>query len=306
MRIVVTGGSGNIGSAVVRLLVQLGHDVLTVDRRHPVRPLPGRFLFADLRRRDVFEPHLAEFAPDACCHLGEIPNVFQGNEEDVYANNATSTGAIFQSLADLGVKRIAYASSCQVYAQFGTMPPRTVPERPPGALPMDENEPVRPNNGYGAQKAGAEAYLSGLAHRHGITAAALRIPGCNDFRRTHWIKGAFRPDGRGDGINELESWLDVADAATAFAACVCWEGDAPWTGFEAFNVASDEVWHRPDSSPVAERVARARPEYPPLPSDFPPTRALLSSEKLRRTLEWTSKVTMRDLWKAAGVDAQAV
>ena len=313
MKIVVTGGSGRIGSAVVRHLAGLGHEVLNLDRRRPRdADAPGRFLHTDLARRDVLEPRLVEFAPDACCHLAEIPDARRGAEEQVYGENALATGTMFQALADIGVKRIAYASSCQVYAQFGAMPPN-YDVRPPLALPVTEDsEPPRPNNGYGAQKAGAEMYLGGLAHRHGITAAALRIPGCGDFLNADWLPHAFRRDGgrsrwgERNARHELGAWLDHADCCAAFAACVCWpEGPPPWRGCESFNVAADEVWHRRDDPPVAGQLAESAPHFPPLPADFPAFGALFNSEKLKRATDWRPRVAMRDLWEKAGLGADA-
>ena len=307
LRIVVTGGSGRIGSAVVRHLAGLGHDILNLDRQRPRGELPGRFLYTELARRDVLEPRLVDFAPDAACHLAEIPDARRAAEERVYAENAAASGTFFQTLAEVGVRRVAYASSCQVYAQFGQTRPDDGPPRAPAALPMTEAEPPRPNNGYGAQKAGAEAYLSALAHRYGMTAAALRIPGCNDYLNSDWLPYALDPDRRGGRygerrMHELAAWLDVSDCAAAFAACVAWPNDAPpWQGFEAFNVAAAHVWHRPTDAPPIEQVPEQFPHFPPVPNSGDPFAALFSSEKLTRLTGWQPRVAMRDLWERAGV-----
>ena len=297
MRIVVTGGSGNIGSHVVRALAAAGHEVLNLDLRRPRDPdLPGRYVHTDLARRDVLEPRLADFAPDGVCHLGEIANVYQDLEERVYGRNATSTGTLFQACADLGVSRIAYASSGQVYGVFGSNDEH--PSAPPLRLPLDESEPARPNNAYGAQKAGAELYLASLAHRYGLTTAALRIPGCRDYRKSRWIGRLMRHE-NADRLYELGAWLDASDAGDAFARCVTWTGEPPWSGHESFNVAADTTMHRPDAPPVRAALAEHRPTYPPLPEDWPDHAAPYSSEKFKQATGWSPAVGVEDLWAAA-------
>ncbi len=311
MRIVITGGSGRIGRVVVQHAADAGHDVLNLDQRHPRPDAPGRYAYAELERRDVLEARLVDFAPDACCHLAEIPDAYKRNEEQVYALNAAATGTLFQTLAEIGVKRVAYASTAQVYSTFGKMPSPTDAHPPvpvPVRLPLDEREPTRPNNGYGAQKVGAEAFLAALAPRYGMTACALRIPGCNDYRNSDWLHWAFSESGRRGkrhgGVRELNAWLDSHDCASAFLACVAWEGEPPWSGFEAFNVAGDTIWHRPGSPSVRELLAEHHPDYPPLPDDFPDDASLYSSEKLRRATGWRPAVTMAELWQAAEIETR--
>ena len=310
MKIVVTGGSGNIGRAVVRHFAEGGHSVLNLDRRRPRDAgAPGEFAYCDLSRRDVLELHLARFAPEAVCHLAEIPDAIRVPEADAYAGNAAGTGTLFQTAAEMGVKRVAYASTVQVYAQFGRLDGSPPPA--PAALPMTEAEPPRPNNGYGAQKVGAEAYLAALAGRFEMTAAALRIPGCRDFLGSDWLAYAFRDGGRrsrggSDGVlHELGAWLDSRDCATAFAACVAWEegeeGEPPWQRFEAFNVAADTPWRTPDSPPTRDRLAATFPGGPPLPADFPEHGAPYDSSKLRRLTAWRPAVSIDDLWRKAGI-----
>ena len=306
MKIVVTGGSGNIGRAVVQHLASAGHAVLTLDRRRPRDGRAGEFAYCDLARRDVLELHLARFAPEALCHLAEIPDARRLPEAEVYAANAAATGTLFQTAAEMGVRRVAYASTVQVYAQFGRYDDAR-PAPAPAALPMTEAEPTRPNNGYGAQKVGAEAYLGALAGRFDTTAAALRIPGCRDFLGSDWLGHAFRDAGRysrGDrdgALHELGAWLDSADCASAFAACVAWEGAAPWAGFEAFHVAADSPWRTPDSPPTRDRLAATFPGGPPLPGDFPEHGAPYDSTKLRRLTGWHPAVSIEDLWQKAGI-----
>ncbi|MEQ1609931.1 MAG: NAD-dependent epimerase/dehydratase family protein [Hyphomonadaceae bacterium] len=79
MRVLVTGGCGFIGSAVVRLAVERGDHVLNLDRRKKTTPVPAlgpavqregyARLEADITDRSMIRAILREFSPDAVIHL---------------------------------------------------------------------------------------------------------------------------------------------------------------------------------------------------------------------------------------------
>jgi dTDP-glucose 4,6-dehydratase len=85
MRILVTGGAGFIGSAVVRRAIGAGHDVLTFDkltyagRREALTEVAGsprhQFVQADIADRDAVEEAFADFDPDVVLHLAAESHV---------------------------------------------------------------------------------------------------------------------------------------------------------------------------------------------------------------------------------------
>src|SRR5688500_8679059 len=107
-RIVVTGGSGKAGRAVVRDLVDHGLDVVNVD----VVPGPNQdapFLRADLT--DLGETIEALRGVDAVVHLAAIPAPRIRTVERTFEINMLSTYNVFSAATLLGLGRVVWASS---------------------------------------------------------------------------------------------------------------------------------------------------------------------------------------------------
>ena len=119
MKIAVTGGSGKAGRAVIRELLEHGHEVLNIDRvpsaesSSPDSPAP--FLAADLT--DFGEALEAlgggERLPgiQAVVHLAAIPSPVHATPDVVFRTNITSTHAVFAAAARLRLERVVWASS---------------------------------------------------------------------------------------------------------------------------------------------------------------------------------------------------
>jgi len=93
-KIVVTGGSGKAGRAVVRDLVAHGYEVINVDILPSKEDLGVPFVHADLNKfSEVLEVLKGQ---DAVVHLAAIPAPGIKSEDETFSNNIVSTYNIFQ------------------------------------------------------------------------------------------------------------------------------------------------------------------------------------------------------------------
>jgi NAD+-dependent farnesol dehydrogenase len=109
VRILVTGGTGYLGQAVVRALASRGHEVVVFARRATASGLPGTFVDGDVR-----EPAAVERAcrgVDAICHMAALVSIWRRRREEFDEVNVGGLRHVLDAAAALGIRRIAYTSS---------------------------------------------------------------------------------------------------------------------------------------------------------------------------------------------------
>jgi nucleoside-diphosphate-sugar epimerase len=268
MRVAVTGGSGRIGTFVVRELLNRGHEVVNIDRRQPREPA-GRFVFAQLDERAQVQPVLEQV--DAVCHLGEIPSVHGHSPEQVFAHNTRVGAVVMQTAADLKLRRVIYTSSCQVYGLWAE------PVGRPMRLPFDETHRLAPHNAYALSKVANEMYAQLLAEHAGLSVAAFRFPwvGIEAYQESQAEAMRAMPQ-RTDGF---ATYIHAIDAARGYALAL----EHPRPGFEAYHFSAGEIL---SLLPLAARLAAHHPDYPPLPADWPAFKSPVLTNKLRDHFGW--------------------
>ena len=166
MKILVTGGAGYIGSHVVKMLGEKGHDITVYDNLstgHDWALLYGKLIRGDLADRGLLEKTVKELRPDAVIHFAASIQVEESVRKPLlyYRNNMANTLNLLESVADSGVKHFIYSSTAAVYG---------IPEK----IPVDEGAPLKPINPYGASKVMIEKVLEDVAHTADFTYVALR------------------------------------------------------------------------------------------------------------------------------------
>lgn len=165
MDILVTGGTGFIGSHVVDECLARGHGVRVFCRKPEAfrAPLPGvDYVHGDLADpAAVFE---ALLGVDAVIHLASssVPATSNLDPAGDIAGNLVTTVRLLETMRAAGVRRIVYLSS------GGTV--YGVPE----ADPVPEEHPLRPISSYGIVKVAVESYLRMEGRLHGLTHVTLR------------------------------------------------------------------------------------------------------------------------------------
>lgn len=204
MNILVTGGSGRIGSYVVRELMQAGHDVISVDVQSPTDRY-CRFVRVDLTVSGEVYQALATANAKAVIHLGAWASAGIVPDIRTYGDNVRGTFNLFQACADMGIKRVISASSAQVYG-FAKSPPQYVP--------VDETHPLRPANCYALSKIAGEQAADYFVNCFGMTILSFRFMGIRTPNELNLnIEQVVENPSRGAGL--LWTRTDVRDAAMA-------------------------------------------------------------------------------------------
>jgi len=165
-KILVTGGAGYVGSHIVRQLVDSGHDVVVLDNlslghRAAVGQVP--LVVSDFADRDTLDELLGGGSVEWIVHMAASCEVGESVADPAkyYANNVTRSLSLLDAAVAHGVKGLVFSSSAAVYGE-------------PEALPIDEEQPVRPTNPYGETKLVFERALHWYQRAHGLRYVALR------------------------------------------------------------------------------------------------------------------------------------
>ena len=113
MKTLITGASGFVGSAVLRRLLETGHEVRALVRPSSLRAnLEG--LTLEIVEGDLNDPASLERALQGCealYHVAADYRLWTLTPQTLYQNNVTGTRNIMRAAGNAGVKRIVYTSS---------------------------------------------------------------------------------------------------------------------------------------------------------------------------------------------------
>jgi UDP-glucose 4-epimerase len=286
-RVVVTGGAGKLGRAVVRELVEHDWDVVVFDRVRPDR-LPaevaaavtvvpmdltdyGQVLDAMLGLEERYD------RLDALVHLAAVPAPAVVGDHQTFANNMTASHNVVSAARRAGVRNIVWASSETVLGL-----PFDVP---PPYLPVDESYPPRPQSTYSLVKTLEEA-MAGQLCRWDPELKMVGLRFSNVMEPEDYVHfPGYDADARLRKWN-LWAYVDARDGAQAVRLALQWSG----TGAEVFIVANaDTVMSRP----TAELVAEVFPGVE-IRRDLGEHDTLLAIDKARDLLGYAPRHSWRD------------
>jgi UDP-glucose 4-epimerase len=280
MRILVTGGSGKLGTAVVSGLTQAGHAVVNLDVAG--ERAPG-FLRIDLTDYgqvvDAFSGVDDKYTGvDAVVHLAAIPAGGIHADSATFHNNMNATFNVFQAARRAGISTIVYASSETLLG---------IPlDIDPAYLPLDEDFPSRPESMYAVTKHLEEELAQKLV-RWDPTLSITALRFSNVMVESDYAKFDEFQDDPSQRRWNAWGYIDARDGAQAVLKAL--KLAAP--GFDRFIIAAADTVMR---TPSAELAAAGFPDVP-LTREVVGNESLLSIEKARRVLGYEPQHSWKDV-----------
>jgi len=263
-KIIVTGGSGKTGRAVVRDLVEHGSAVLNLDRTSSAGALcPTRIV----NLTDFGETVDALAGADAIVHLAAIPNDSIHAEERTFRENVASTFNVFHAAHRCGIRNVVWASSETV---LGLPFQRVKPE----VAPIDESHAPYPESTYSLSKVVGEQMAEQMARWHGMRFVGLRFS--NVMEPHDYARFASWQDDPALRRWNLWGYVDARDCAAACRLAL----EADTAGSENFIIAAADTCMEMDNTRL---LAAGFPNTRLAPGTGPHD-TLLSIAKARRIL----------------------
>jgi len=162
MRILVTGGTGYIGSHTCVTLLDAGHEVAILDNLcnssieviHRIKKISNRnliFYQVDVGNKQAVEVVFDSFHPEVVIHFAALKAVGDSlrNPLTYYQSNVSGSMVLFNVMQNKNIKKLVFSSSANVYGDARVIPVR-------------ENVQIAPTNPYGQTKAMVEQILADI------------------------------------------------------------------------------------------------------------------------------------------------
>ncbi|KAI5118133.1 hypothetical protein M0805_001732 [Coniferiporia weirii] len=281
MKIAVTGCNGRVGRRVVLCALSRGNQVIGIDFTDPPEHEDaakaaghGDFAFVKADLRDYNKAFEVLSGCDAVAHLAAYPNpgdyIWQ-----THNSNVVISWNVLRAAAELGITRVAQASSCNVVPMVYSQGPKL------HYFPIDEDHPCEPDEPYGLSKLIAEQQAATIVRRFpSMRIASLRLHWSVPHRTT-----ALRPDSA-TRRNDLWGYVQQDSAADAFLL-VLTSANEEWGGHEAFYIAA------PDTADLRETRELHKMFFADVPLKEGQTlegrASLFNCSKAERLLGWVHK-----------------
>ncbi len=299
MATLVTGGTGFVGSNIVKALAERGHEVVSFDIVAPnalvenyLKPWAAQvtFLQGDMLSEADLEP-LAAHGVSKIVHAGVftgvLPEVEAARSRSIVDINVMATTNLLELASRLSVERFLYVSSGSVYGE-GHVPDGT----------LHEDSPLRPRSLYAVTKYTSELLTRRYGELHGFQAVSVRLGGpYGPMERVtgHRANQSLLKDWTGRLVRDEP--IEVSDRTLRrsytyvpdIAAGICAVLDAPSLSHDVYNNSSAA---NNSLEEMIEILRDIRPELRVVDSpsfDVPGSAYRLDVTRLRQDLGFTAR-----------------
>lgn len=253
MKVIVTGATGFVGRALTAELTSRGIETIAVGGPNSAE---ARYSI-DIGAAAEVQKLEVEKDVDAVVHAAGIAHRFgRVSEAEFRRVNVTGVENVARLAADIGAKHFLLLSSTLVYG------------RRKDAIPITENDQLRPIDMYGRSKLDGERAARSICEPAGVVLTVFRpAPIMGEGSKGNFERliraidrGRFIWVGTGENMKSI---VYVGDVARAAAAVLQKNGK----GTEIFNIASDPVKMKDVVDKIAQRLGRRIPSLhlPPGP-----------------------------------------
>ena len=208
MKIIITGGSGFIGSCLAMQLKQ-EHDVTIFDVKKNVSDI--NFIEGDVTNLENVKNSIVNC--DLVIHLAAALGVVNVEKDPIQTLNINLGGTknVLEACRINNIKKIIFSSSSEIYGE-------------PAKIPIKENDPITPITTYGISKLASEEYIKSYSKSYGIQYTIFRLFNVyGDMQDTQWVLPAFVDKAisnklisiHSDG-SQVRAFCYVSDIADAF------------------------------------------------------------------------------------------
>lgn len=314
--VLVTGGAGYVGSAVAHYLARAGarvtlFDDLSAGHRHAAQGLP--LIVGDVRDEAALCEALRESGATAVCHLAALANIPESFSDPARCDevNHGGTRALLRAMESRGVRTLAFASTCAVYAAPA-----------PGQV-LREGDPEAPASPYASSKQRAERAIHEAVSAGSVRAVCFRFfnaagadraagVGEEHADETHviprllrWARGAGDfalygddyPTPDGSCVRDYVHVTDLADAHARALARLLGDPGAPTGVCNLGSTVGTSVHDLVSRVRGLLRCERALTVHPRRAGDTP--QLLADTSRAREWLGWRAQRSLSDVLEDA-------
>ena len=166
MNVLLTGGAGYVGSACLRYLASKGYGVIAFDdlrKGHSAAVAGHSFVRGDILDKPLLVSTLRQNHVDAVMHFAAATDVGESvtNPAYHYANNIGGTLSLLEAMAEAGVQRLVFSSTCATYGNHDVRS-------------LSEDTPQEPCSPYARTKLAVEWLIRDYSAARGLGYSVLR------------------------------------------------------------------------------------------------------------------------------------